>query len=82
LLQANYPEAIKGQSRDIVAKAGRDYVRIAPQDSLRPSPHGAIDYYGTLSMGKELAMVENNDTGIKTSSENSIMGRCWPFASV
>ena len=35
-------------------------MRITPQDSLRPSPHGAIDYYGTLSMGKELAMVENN----------------------
>jgi hypothetical protein len=54
------PKIREGLRTEFCFVEDRDYVRITPQDSLRPSPHGAIDYYGTLSMGKELAMVENN----------------------
>jgi phage anti-repressor protein len=45
---------------------GRDYVKVAsPQTGGgRGSSTPRIDYYGTTTVGKELAMVENNAKGM------------------
>ena len=78
----NLPQAVKGKTRDKVAKAtgkkaktlakaeavvaqygfveGRDYVKVVCPNRDGPA---RIEYHATLSMGKELAMVENNDRG-------------------
>jgi anti-repressor protein len=40
---------------------GRDYVTIDQELLIGGKRRMVKDYYGTLSMGKELAMVENND---------------------
>jgi phage anti-repressor protein len=42
---------------------GRDYVKVVSPETGGNGGAGRVNYYGTLTMGKELAMVENNDQG-------------------
>jgi anti-repressor protein len=56
----HFPTWIKDRIRQYGFVEGRDFVTF----SVIPENGGRrVEYYGTLSMGKELAMVENNDRG-------------------
>jgi phage anti-repressor protein len=54
---------IKGRITQYGFVEGRDYVKVALAQTGEKGGAPRIDYYGTLSMGKELAMVENNAKG-------------------
>jgi anti-repressor protein len=58
----HFADWVKDRIEKYAFVEGRDYVTvIISQTGEKGRPR--IEYYATLTMGKELAMVENNDRG-------------------
>jgi phage anti-repressor protein len=54
------PSCLEGRISQYGFVEGRDYVTVVTPNRAGPA---RIEYHATLSMGKELAMVENNHQG-------------------
>jgi phage anti-repressor protein len=56
----HFPSWVTGRIAEYRFVEGKDYVKVVCPNRGGPA---RIEYYATLTMGKELAMVENNDRG-------------------